>query len=81
MPDLDLLSRFLLCSLGLAYALLVLWFAIFLSAHDALFRLHARWFRLSPAAFDAVNYGGMAAFKLGALLFFAIPWIALWCVR
>ena len=77
MPDLDALRPFLLCGLGLAYALLVTWFVLFLAFHDAVYRLHARWFRLSVEAFDAVNYGGMAVYKILAILLFAIPWIAL----
>ena len=77
MTDLDALRPFLLCGLGLAYALLLAWFVLFLAFHDAVYRLHARWFRLSVEAFDAVNYGGMAAWKILAILLFAIPWIAL----
>jgi hypothetical protein len=77
---LEATRAFLLVSLGLAYALLVAWFAVFLLFHDALHRLHGRWFRLTPQAFDAVNYGGMALFKILALLLFAIPWLALACV-
>jgi NO-binding membrane sensor protein with MHYT domain len=78
--SLETLRAFLLCSLGLAYALLVVWFGVFLAFHDALYRLHGRWFRLTPQAFDAIHYGGMAAVKLAALLLFAIPWLALGCV-
>jgi hypothetical protein len=78
--DIDAIRAFLLASLGLAYALLIAWFGVFRGFHDALHRLHARWFRLTPEAFDAVNYGGMAAFKIAALLLFAIPWLALGCV-
>jgi len=73
----ETLRALLLCSLGIAYALLIVWFGVFLLFHDALHRLHARWFRLSVEAFDAIHYGGMAAFKVGALLLFAIPWLAL----
>jgi hypothetical protein len=80
MPTIDLVKSFLLCGLGLAYALLMLWFVLFVSFHDAVYRLHTRWFRLSVDAFDAVNYGGMAAWKIGSLLLFAIPWLALACV-
>jgi hypothetical protein len=76
----DELSRFLLCALGMAYAVLMLWFAVFVFAHDAVYRLHARWFRLSPEAFDVANYAGMAAYKIGVLLLFALPWVALQCL-
>jgi NO-binding membrane sensor protein with MHYT domain len=71
------IRTFLLCSLGLAYALLLVWFAVFVTCHDALHRVHARWFKLPMESFDAIHYAGMAAFKIGALLLFAIPWLAL----
>ena len=50
--------------------------------HDYSSRLgdHTRWFRLSVETFDAIHYAGMAAWKIGALLLFAVPWIALVCV-
>ena len=76
----EAIRAFLLYSLGFAYALLIVWFGVFLLFHDALHRLHARWFRLTPQVFDAIQYGGMAAFKIAALLLFAIPWLALGCV-
>jgi hypothetical protein len=78
---LDLAMNALLFALGIAYAVLLLWFVVFVFAHDALYRLHGRWFRLSIETFDAVHYAGMAVFKLGVLLLFAVPWLALWCTR
>jgi hypothetical protein len=77
---LETLRTFLLVSLGIAYALLVVWFAVLLFAHDAMYRLHSRWFGLSRETFDAIQYAGIAAFKIAALLLFAIPWLALACV-
>ena len=76
---LEALRTFLLCSLGLAYAILMVWFGVFVFFHDAVHRLHSRWFRLPVETFDAINYAGMAAFKIAALLLFAVPWLALWC--
>ena len=46
-------------------ALLCLWFAGFVWAHDTLYRWHARWFRLLPETFDAPHDAGMALFKVG----------------
>lgn len=76
----DELSRFLLCGLGIAYAVLMTWFVVFVFAHDAVYRLHTRWFRLSVEAFDVANYAGMAAYKIATLLLFAVPWLALRCL-
>ena len=60
------------------YAVLILWFAVFLLAHDWLYRLHTRWFRLSTEAFDAINYAGIAAYKIGNMLFFLVPALVLY---
>jgi hypothetical protein len=51
----------------------------FVLAHDWLFRLHGRWFRIPVSSFDAVHYSGMAIYKIGILLFFLVPLLAL-CV-
>ena len=76
----DDLRHFLLCALGIAYAVLMVWFVVFTFAHDPLHRLHSRWFRLSVEAFDVVNYAGMAVYKIATLLLFAVPWLALRCL-
>ena len=72
-----LASQFLLWSLAFNYAVLLVWFFAFIFARDGLRRLHGRWFRLSDSAFDAIHYGGMAAYKIGILLFNLAPFVAL----
>jgi len=72
------LQSVLVWCLILNYALLILWFAVFVLAHDWIYRMHTRWFKLSPEAFDAANYLGMAIYKIGVILFVLIPFIALW---
>lgn len=59
------------------YGVLLLWFIAFTSAHELLYRLHARWFKLSIAHFDAIHYSGMAFYKIGVLVFNVAPYIAL----
>ncbi len=59
------------------FGLLLWWFAFLSLAHDWTYRLHARWFRLSPETFDAIHYGGMAAFKLSIILLNLVPYISL----
>ena len=71
------LKDFLLWSLCLNYVVLVIWFGTFFLAHDWLFRLHTRWFKLSVERFDALTYAGMAIYKIGILLFNLVPLIAL----
>ena len=78
--DSDFLCRFLLWSLAFNYAVLLAWFLAFVTARDALRRLHGRWFALPDASFDALHYGGMAAYKIGILLFNLVPLLALYFV-
>ena len=73
-------SALLWCSV-IDYALLLLWVVIVIWAHDWLFRLNSRWFRLSVEQFDAMQYGGIVLFKLGILLFNVVPLVALYLVR
>jgi hypothetical protein len=69
-------SILLTCTL-INYGILLLWFLVFLLAHDWLQRLHGRWFHLSREQFDALHYGGMSIYKMGILLFNLVPFIAL----
>jgi hypothetical protein len=46
-------------------------------AHDWMFRLHGRWFRLTTAQFDAIHYAGMAVYKVGITLLNLVPLVAL----
>jgi len=57
--------------------LLLVWFLLFVLARDWIYRLHGRWFKLSPEQFDAVHYAGMALFKIGIWLFNLIPYFSL----
>jgi hypothetical protein len=51
-----------------------LWFAF---AHDLVYRLHGRWFKIDVARFDAVHYAAMAFYKLTVLVFNVVPYLAL----
>ena len=64
-------------SLIVNYGILLVWFVMFSLAHDTVYRLHTRWFRLSRETFDALNYGGMAVYKIGVLLLNVAPLLAL----
>jgi hypothetical protein len=68
----------LLYSLAINYVFLLLWFAAFTCAHEALYKLHSRWFKLTTSTFDALHYGAMAAYKIAIILFNLTPLLALW---
>jgi Family of unknown function (DUF6868) len=54
------LSDILLWCVGLNYAVLLVWFGVFVHTHDWMYRLHTRWFSLSVETFDAFHYAGMS---------------------
>jgi Family of unknown function (DUF6868) len=59
------------------YAILFIWFGVFVSARGWLHRLHARCFPMSEERFAAMHYGLMGVFKLGILLFNLVPYVAM----
>lgn len=74
---LDALRTALLYCALLNYGVLLVWFLVFSLAHDWIYRLHGRWFRLSREQFDATHYTGMAIYKMGVLLLNLVPYAAL----
>ena len=78
--SLTTLREILIWSLVINYGILLVWFAVCWQAHDWLYRLHTRWFHLSREAFDAIHYGGMAAYKIGILLLNLAPLVGLFLV-
>lgn len=69
----DLLAWCSVINIGL----LLWWFLFFALAHDWVYRLHKRWFKLSIGQFDAIHYAGMAIFKMAVLLFNLVPYLVL----
>jgi hypothetical protein len=76
----DAIKELLLYSLAVNYAILIIWFGVFRLAHDQMYRLHSRWFRLSAETFDTLHYVSMAFYKIGVLLLNVAPLVALWLV-
>jgi hypothetical protein len=72
------LRSLLLDSTIVNYAILIVWFVAFIVARDPLYRLHTKYFKLSPTAFDAIHYGGMSVYKIGILLLNLVPLVALY---
>lgn len=59
------------------YGALMLWFAVITLAADRVYELHRKWFPMSREAFNVIQYGAMAFYKLLILAFFLVPWLAL----
>lgn len=75
----EALKDFLLWSTVANYAILLVWLMALSFARHAIYRLHARWFRLTLETFDAIHYAAMATYKIGILLFNLVPLLVLMC--
>jgi hypothetical protein len=64
------------CSL-INFGLVTIWFGLYVFAKDWLYGLHSRWFALSNERFEAIHYGGMAAYKLATWMFNFTPYLVL----
>ena len=68
----------LLWCVGINYGVLLVWFGVFVYAHDWMYRLHTRWFKLSVENFDALHYAGLSIYKIGIILLNLVPLVALY---
>ena len=75
------LRRTLLVCFLLNYVLILVWFLLAWLGHDWAYDFNRSWSRITVEQFDAVNYAGIALYKLGNLMFFLVPCIALYLVR
>lgn len=57
--------------------LLLWWFLWLWLAHDWVYRMHAKWFKISEEHFDAIHYTAIAFFKLVVIVFNIVPYLAL----
>lgn len=57
--------------------LLLWWFLFITFARDWIYRLHSKFFTLSEEHFNVLHYTGMMLLKLGTLMFFVVPYLAL----
>ena len=57
--------------------LLLFWWLFIVVGHDVMYRVHSRWFNLSPEKFDAVHYQAILFYKSAVFLFIIIPYLAL----
>ncbi|MBC8549180.1 MAG: hypothetical protein H8D23_05970 [Candidatus Brocadiales bacterium] len=57
--------------------LLLYWFLFIMFAHDWVYRVHSKWFKIPVDKFDTVHYAGMMYFKLAVFVFNIVPYFAL----
>lgn len=75
--SIEVIRNFLLWCTAINYGVLLVWFLVFVFAHDWIQRLHGKWFHLSRDQFDVVHYAGMSIFKIGIILFNLVPCVVL----
>ncbi|MDD5227679.1 MAG: hypothetical protein PHN45_06895 [Methylococcales bacterium] len=73
----EILSSILGWATVINLSLITVWFLVFMFYHDALFRLHSKWFKLPEERFDTIHYTGMAFYKIGTYLFNFVPFLAI----
>jgi hypothetical protein len=59
------------------WIVLAWWLLFFIIAHDWMYRIHSKWFKIPLETFDAIHYGGMGIFKAAILVFNLVPYLAL----
>ena len=75
--SIDVMPNFFLWCAVINYLVLMVWFLLIVSPHQWLYRLWGKWFPLTAQQFDIINFGGIALYKLGILLFNLAPYVAL----
>ena len=73
----ELVQQILGWCLVLNFGILFLWFGFFMFAHDFVYKIHTKWFKLSVDKFDGIHYATMAFFKLTVFIFNLVPYLAL----
>ena len=68
-------STLLWCTI-MNYALLIVWFLLYLLPHEWLYRIWRKWFHLSDEQFDGLNFAGMTFYKMCIALFNFVPYLA-----
>lgn len=56
---------------------LLFWFVMLVMAHDFIFKIHSKLFRISQKRFDSIHYQGMMYFKVFVFMFNMVPYLAL----
>ncbi len=75
--DIPTIREFLGWCAILNMGLLLWWFVMFTCAHDWVYKVHGRWFKVSVERFDTIHYAGIAYFKILIFVFNVVPYFAL----
>ena len=73
----DILLGILGWSAIINMGLLLWWFLFFAFAHDWVYYIHSKWFKIPVETFNAIHYAGIAFYKISIFVFNIIPYLAL----
>ena len=59
------------------WGMLLLWFLMISVAHDWIYGIHGKLFKVSVEKFDEINYRAMITYKVGVFIFNFVPYLAL----
>jgi hypothetical protein len=74
---LEVLRSVLAWSTVINFGVLLWWFVFIAFAHDWVYRIHGKWFKMPVERFDAIHYAGIAFYKISILVFNLVPYLAL----
>lgn len=75
--SIEILTKFLAWCLVINYGILILWFLVFVFARDWIYKIHSKWYPISSGQLNAINYAGIAFYKILVLVFILVPYIVL----
>ena len=75
--NIEILSKFLFWCAVVNYVILIIWFVVFVFARERIYKIHGKWYPISSEQFNAINYAGIAFYKILVLVFNLVPYIAL----
>ncbi len=73
----EIVRSFLGWSSVINVGLLLYWFLFIMFAHDWVYRVHSKWFKIPVDKFDTVHYAGMMYLKIAIFVFNIVPYFAL----
>jgi hypothetical protein len=74
--DISMLQHALLWCGVINYCVLILWILLYLFAGDCMYRI-GKLYRLPREQFDALQVGGIIAYKLAVIFFNLVPFVVL----
>ena len=78
--NLEMARNFFMWCTIINSSILILWFALFVFAHDSLKALKVKVLRRKIEHFDTLNYAGIGLYKIAIILFNLVPWVVSCCM-